>query len=337
MKKLLLPFAWLYRAITSVRNICYDNNWFRVRHVSVPVISVGNLSVGGTGKTPLVKYIANRCIQSGYTVAIISRGYKRKSRGQVIVSEGSGPVVPVTDAGDEPYMLSYLIPESIVIVDADRVAAAQTAIKDYHAEILIMDDGFQHRRLGRDYNIVVVPVQDVLNHESVMPAGRLRESWNGLRRASHIILTGASDANNRRALQFVASRTDARIISAEKQTQPVLKNPLKDLTIDIESLDKAPDIFALAGIGNPEQFRLALEKMAVNTVHFEKFPDHYYYSNADQRKILADFSASGAEYLVITAKDFVKWEQDFLKSYPIFYLPLEYSFSEDIFADIIKK
>lgn len=331
MKKLLIPLAWLYRAITSFRNLCYDKNWFRVERVSAQVISVGNLSVGGTGKTPLVKYIANHCIQSGHKVAIISRGYKRKSKGQVIVSEGNGPIVPVADAGDEPYMLSYLIPEAVIIVNNNRVKAAQTAVHSYHAEIVIMDDGFQHRRLGRDYDIVIVPAEDILDRERVLPAGRLRESWSGLKRASHVILSGLSTAE---AVEFVSEMTHARLIPAQKKTTPEMQNPVSGLTIDIESLNEVSEIFALAGIGNPEQFRTALEKMALRIVHFEKFPDHYNFSQTDQEKILEDFSKTEAKYFVMTAKDFVKWDRYYLERYPIFYLPLEYGFSEDIFSDM---
>lgn len=334
MKRLLRPLSLLYTFITSLRNYLYDRDIFRNEWLPVPVISVGNLSVGGTGKTPLVKKIAEDAVRSGKTTAIVSRGYKRKSKGELVVSRGNGPKVSVGDAGDEPYMLSYFIPEAVIIVNSDRVAAAKTAHKTFHADIILMDDGFQHRRLGRKYDIVVVPAEDILSKEKVLPEGRLRESWKGLSRATHIVVPGLNTNNADFIKEFVRKYSSGRIIPAEKQTVPVLKNPHKNQSIPLDRLSETPKIYGIAGIGQPEKFQKDLREMRMELIAFRSYADHYSYSREDQYQILDNFAASEADYLVMTAKDFVKWDADLLRKNPLFYIPLNYEIPDSFLLEL---
>lgn len=335
MRSLLTPFSWLYSGAMKLRTRLYDAGLLSQYRCEVPVISAGNLSVGGTGKTPLVEYIAANLLQRNLKVGIVSRGYKRTSSGQVIVSKGNGPEVSVAEAGDEPYMLAALHPELRIVVDKSRVNAAKTAKNQLASDVILMDDGFQHLALARDVNIVIVPVDDVVSHERVLPAGRLRESWKSLERATHIVLTGEGESGNEEAAeQALRSLTNAKIYRGRKDTGSVLGNPVKVEQIPLAEMEKPPAVMALAGIGHPEQFRKSLEKLPVNISEFRAYPDHHNYSADEQKKVLSDFRKSDADYLVMTAKDFVKWDRKLVQKNPIYFLPVKFELPTELLESI---
>lgn len=329
MKFLLWPLAFLYASVLHLRNWLYNANVFRSYAVEKQVISVGNLNVGGTGKTPFVEQLTREMLSRGMQLAVISRGYKRQSSGQVVVSEGDGPLVSVADAGDEPYMLSYLIPEAIIIVNNNRVQAARDAVSRYQADVVIMDDGFQHRKLKRDEDLVIIPLQDILEKEMILPAGRLRESWTALRRATKIVVTGSkkemSDTNTEEIHKFIRKYSAAPVITAIRGNPAEIINPVVSEMIDISSKSDFK-VFGLAGIGRPEQFKVALQEIGCNVVGFFSYKDHFSYPLKEQKKIIEDFEASDADCIVMTAKDFVKWDKKIISEYPIYYLPFQYEF-----------
>jgi len=336
MRTLLTPVSWLYSGAMQLRMRLYRTGIFSGYQSNVPVISVGNLSVGGTGKTPLVEYLASYFLEHSYTVAVVSRGYKRASRGQVIVSRGVGPEVSVDQAGDEPYMLSVLYPNLRVVVDKSRVDAAKTAVNRLDADVIIMDDGFQHMALTRDVNIVLVPVEDILNRERVLPAGRLREPWKSLKRATHIVLTDNGNGRNWEAAErFIHKFTEGKIYRGQKRLGIEFHNPVKQENIPLVELEAFPNIIALAGIGNPEQFRMSLEGLPAHLVEFRGYADHYSYPLAEQKRVLEDFRSIGADYLVMTAKDFVKWDQDLARENPIYFLPVEFSLPAEFMKSVV--
>jgi len=336
IRKLLLPLSWLYSAAMSVRNSFYEHRIFRAEKVNAPVISVGNINVGGTGKTPLVESIANSLISSGFKTCVISRGYRRESTGMVIVSRGYGPEVSVAKAGDEPFMLATLIPELQVIVNIDRVEAAQYAIQELDVDVLLLDDGFQHRSIARDLDIVIVPADDVLRKESVLPAGRLREPWKGLRRANHIIITDISkDVDTDTIIDRVKHWSDAEIHIAQKTSLAEFHAPAKDEILSIEQFSTTPKVFAVTGIGNPDQFRQGLENAGVELIEFKTYPDHFAYPLEAQILLIEEFKNSGADFFIMTAKDYVKWNQNYLEDYPIFYLPVTYHLDSSFLQKIL--
>ncbi len=337
-RRSLLPLGWLYSAVMSVRNYFYDQHIFRVASVDIPVISIGNIDVGGAGKTPLVEAISRVFIAEGQQVCVLSRGYRRESSGQVVVSSGNGPEVSVSEAGDEPFMLASLIPNLQIIVDKDRVAAAQFALEKLHPDILLLDDGFQHRSIARHLDIVIIPVEEVLCNEPVLPAGRLREPWRGLKRASHVLLTASSkDVDWETAQGKIKRWTDASVFTGRKKTVPELYAPVKDEIVMISELPVPLDVFAVAGIGNPEQFRKGLETAGINVIEFKTFPDHSRYPSQTQQELIEQFQSSGADYFVMTAKDYFKWDRELLEKYPIFFLPVTYQFDTPFLPEIFRE
>jgi len=302
----------------------------------VPVISVGNINVGGTGKTPLVETIAKSLIAKGYNTCVISRGYHRESKGLVVVSRGNGPEVSVAESGDEPFMLASLIPELQVIVNIDRVEAGRYAIAEMGTQVILLDDGFQHRSIARDLDVVIVPAPEILQKEPVLPAGLLREPWRGLERATHLIVTNIPENGQTAVINSTLRRwTDAKIHYAEKTSLAELHAPIKNETLSIADRSIPPKIFAVAGIGKPDQFRQGLKNAGVEIVDFKTYPDHFAYPLEKQTQLIGQFEKSGAEYLVITAKDYVKWSRSFLEEYPIYYLPVTYQFDSDFLDKII--
>lgn len=332
---LLRPLSWLYRGGILLRNRGYDLDLLSSVTVDAPVISVGNLRMGGSGKTPLVEHLGRRFLRDGYRVAIVSRGYKRQSSGQVVVSRGQGPEVAVAHSGDEPYMLSLLLPDAVVVVDADRVAAARTAVRDFNANFILMDDGFQHRRLKRTSDIVVIPAEDITTRARVVPAGPLREPWSGLRRATHLLVVGQPDpAGSQAAERFLRQWSDAPVFWGEKTSLPVLENPVADRRVNLEDLEQPPAVLALAGIGAPHSFRTALEALPVQVESFREYPDHFHYPRDLQEQLLEEMEVRRAEYLVMTAKDYVKWDQDLCWRANIFFVRPRYTITPPLFRSL---
>lgn len=334
MRGLLAPLGWLYGGAMRLRNLAFDRGVFRQQQVDVPVISVGNLNAGGTGKTPLVEHLANNFLRDKYTVGVVSRGYKRQSSGQVIVSRGEGPVVSVREAGDEPYMLSLLAPELRVVVNADRVQGATTLMRKFDVDIILMDDGFQHRSLARDIDIVIVPAEDLVTKESVIPAGRLREPWSGLDRATHVLIAEENKKEDSHE-KILHKYTDAHLFHGKKLTSSTLKNPVRGESLPLSEFEFASPVFAIAGIGYPEKFQRALRQLPLVLKTFRRYPDHHYYTLKEQRDLLTQMQKHGADMLVMTAKDFVKWDKTLLAENPVYYLSVEYQISPSLYESVI--
>ena len=335
LSALLLPLSWLYRLGVSFRNVCYDRQWCQSTRIDIPVISVGNLRIGGSGKTPCVRYVAEALIRAGFRPAIISRGYRRSSSGQVVVSEGDGPVVTVEMAGDEPFMLSTVLPAAIVVVDENRVDAARIARTQYGCDVIIMDDGFQHRALQRDSDIVLLPLDDLTGNERLLPAGRLREPLAALKRATHPVIVAPNDEVDWKAGEHLIRKfTSARIFRGVKYTTPVLRNPVQQTHIDLRDFREPPKIFVVTGIGDQRSFRSALTRLPVQITRFQSYPDHFAFPGQEQRRILEQFAASDARYLLMTAKDFVKWEPAMVAHQNIFFVTPDFQFSPPLIEAI---
>ena len=301
---LLWPLSILYASILSLRNYFYDIGIFKSYAVDSFVISVGNITVGGTGKTPTVLYLANAFIASGKRVAIISRGYGRSSRGTVIVSDGRKILVPVNQSGDEPFLLAQSCPASMVIVDSDRVQAARFAVANYHPDIILLDDAFQHRRIRRDVDLVTMRQSMPVGNGFCLPAGPLREPMRHLARAQAILFNGENDHLLEKFGPFVASSMVARY------------NPIEFVNKDGEILPVQLGhrrVFAFCGLANPNSFRTTLKKLSVNLVGFSAYNDHYHYKSDDIAKIAQQLI--NADIIVTTEKDWVKLPLDLLNEH----------------------
>jgi len=188
MRFVLLPLSWLYGLVVRLRNRLFDSRVLKSAAADVPVISVGNLTAGGTGKTPLVEYIAGHFLTQGRKVGIVSRGYGRASRGVVVVSDGSSLRADARAGGDEPVQMARKYPAAAVVVGEKRVEAARCAI-ELGAEVLLLDDAFQHRYLRRDVDILVLDSRKDIREEPLLPSGLRREPLSSLRRADLVVMS----------------------------------------------------------------------------------------------------------------------------------------------------
>jgi tetraacyldisaccharide 4'-kinase len=293
---LLLPFSWAYGLGVALRNGLYDLGFQKSHGVGIPVISVGNITVGGTGKTPLSLFLLEWLSARGLRPAYLSRGYGRSTQGyREVIAHGDA-----TDFGDEPLLVKARFPSLPVAVCEDRVAGARRLIADHQPDVLVLDDAFQHRRIHRDLDIVVADAGRLPQHDWLLPAGRLRERLRGLRRAHFVVISKVPDGGSLPESPLPAAQTAwARL--APESLAPLGgggERPLSDLL-------QAP-VLAFCGIGNPEPFRRSLLSLGADLRAFRPFADHHPFTEGDLREILgifARFSQEPAALIVTTEKD----------------------------------
>jgi tetraacyldisaccharide 4'-kinase len=282
-----------YGLAVAARNAAYDRGLMPMARVSAPVISVGNLTLGGTGKTPLVAWVARRLAAAGRRPAIVSRGY------------GARP----GERSDEAAELGLVVPEALHVANRDRAAGCRTAIES-GCDAAVLDDGFQHRRLHRDLDIVAVDATDPFGCGRLFPRGLLREPLAGVARADAVVLTRASavDAEQRLAIRSALAAAGGRRFEEawmEAEHRPVAVRLADGGTLPLDALRQLP-VVAFAGIGNPAAFRATLARLTAAVVEFVPFPDHHAYTPADFDRLATRATRSGAAMLVTTLKDLVK-------------------------------
>lgn len=306
MKSFVLPpLSLLYGAVTRTRLSLYRRGTFHTTRLERPVISIGNITTGGTGKTPLVEYVARTLASQNKKVCILTRGYGRKDPHlQVIVSDGYGVLASPSEAGDEPYLLATrLTGLAAVISSADRIAAGREAIKDFGTDCFVLDDGFQHLRLARDLNVVTVDATNPWGGGRLLPHGRLRESVDGMSRADCVVITRCDQVANVDALRDEISQLVKGRPIFESQMRMVRVSPLKN---GGESLAPPVRVGAFCAVGNAASF-FSMVRQAGYEIAVEKaFPDHHVYSQEEIDAISRVARDEGAEVLVTTAKDAVK-------------------------------
>jgi tetraacyldisaccharide 4'-kinase len=302
----LTPLSGLYRLIVARRSAWYERRVFRQHRVSVPVISVGNITVGGTGKTPLVEWIARTLAAEGHRPCIVTRGYRRNTKGRIVASNGIEISARLHEAGDEAFMLAEsLKSKAAVICDADRVAGAKWAIDNLECNVIILDDAFQHRRIARDLDIVTIDATNPWGNGKLLPAGTLREPLAALSRADCLVITRANAG-----VQIAALRAELRRFNSKA---PILTSETKlretrPLTSDVSaSTDlKAHSNAAFCAIGNPQSFFGLLTDEGFHLKYQRAFRDHHRYDQSDLNRFEDAARGAGAEYLLTTAKDAVK-------------------------------
>lgn len=297
MKSLILPpLSAIYSAVTRTRLSLYRRGTFRTTKLDRPVISVGNMTTGGTGKTPLVEWVAKTIAETGKKVCILTRGYGRQSpERQVIVSDGQAILATPAEAGDEPYLLANnLLGLAAVICNADRISAARDAIEVFGTECFVLDDGFQHLRLARDLNIVTVDATNPWGGGQLLPHGRLREPLSGLRRASCVVLTRCDQASDLEPLR-------------EQILSLIGFHPLFESTMQPRRpLHPDGPVAAFCAVGNPNSFFEQLRTNGYELVLEKAFRDHHAYTQKDIDDLVTGAKQAGATSLVTTAKDAVK-------------------------------
>ena len=305
------PFSPLYSLAMRLREHFYRRGALQSYPLSVPVISVGNLTLGGSGKTPMVQYLARQLLERGYRPAIISRGYGGKARGKVnIVSDRTTLLLSADQAGDEPRLLAETLPGVAVLTGIVRRFPAQQAI-EMGADILLLDDGFQHLQIRRDVNLVLFNTDRLAGNSRVFPGGDLREPIAALHRATCFVMTGVRADNRERAENFAAllhSRFPAipMALTGYGVQGPVCLDAQGRLVpVDGMQLEQG-QWFGFAGIAHPQSFQQTLQEQGVALADFAALDDHQNYSADLLRKLTRRASQAGACGLITTEKDLVK-------------------------------
>lgn len=335
MKSLVLPpLSLLYGAVTRTRLSLYRRGTFHTTKLDRPVISIGNITTGGTGKTPLVEYVTRLIASQGKKVCILTRGYGRKDPHlQVIVSDGYDVLASPSEAGDEPYLLAMkLTGQAAVISSADRIAAGQEAIKDFGTEVFVLDDGFQHLRLARNLNIVCIDASNPWGGGRLLPHGRLRESLDGLNRADCVVLTRCDQVESVEALRAqVLELIDGRPIF-ESRMRPVRVAALKN---GGETSAVPGRVGAFCAVGNAASFFESLTRLGYELAFKKPFADHHVYSQDEIDSLIQDAKQAGASALITTAKDAVKLRA-MAFSIPCYVLEIEIVIDDaDAFATLV--
>ena len=308
---ILSPLAWLYGRVADLRNTLYDKGVFETRDLGARTISIGNITAGGTGKTPLVAYVAEILAARGEKVCILTRGYGRENQGQrVLVSDTEQVLADPSTAGDEPFELANkLLGKAIVIADADRVAAAEWAKRKFGITAFVLDDGFQHRKAKRDVDIVCIDATNPFGGGEMLPLGRLREPLANLSRTDIVVITRSNLVEKIEDLRTEISdlAPASYVFAAETRiSQIIALQEFHAKTHGSQSEAISQRAFAFCGLGNPENFFEQLKQGGIKVVATEVFRDHHVYTRQDIARIESLANESGAEILLTTAKDAVK-------------------------------
>jgi tetraacyldisaccharide 4'-kinase len=305
----LSPLGWIYGLAADARNALYDRDVFESHSLNAPSISIGNLTTGGTGKTPLVALVARSLAESGEKVCVLTRGYGRKNASErVLVSDGDSVLCDAKTGGDEPVELAYkLIGKAAIVADRDRVAAAEWARKKLGATVFVLDDAFQHRRAKRSVDIVCVDATNPFGNGKVLPAGSLRENLHNLRRADAVVITRCDLVKDVIAIENKIKNLAPELPifrSSNKITRIV---PLETLLSgQSDATPPTAQAFAFCGLGNPSNFFRQLEKEGLELAGRKTYLDHHFYSAKDVAEIDRRARSTGAEFLITTVKDAVR-------------------------------
>jgi tetraacyldisaccharide 4'-kinase len=324
LRKLTFPFAVLYGWITGLRNYFYDKGWLSSASFDVPVIAVGNLSVGGTGKSPMIEYLI-RLLSADYKVATLSRGYRRKSKAFVLADADA----KVEELGDEPFQFHRKFPGIRVAVDAERRHGIQQLMQIEKPDVILLDDAFQHRKVQAGFYILLTAYGDLFSDDFMLPAGNLREPRRGKRRADVVVVTKCPDQLSAAEMSAIERKLNV--------DSPVFFSKIAyagdvvaaNETLPLETVSAVPKLL-VAGIAKPQPFFDLLKTAGDDTL---AFPDHHEFTSADVQAIL---TKAKHRKIITTEKDYVRLRHK-LAGAPLFYLPIETVFQtgSGIFDQII--
>lgn len=323
LRKILFPFSLLYGAITSLRNFLYNKNILKSTEFALPIIAVGNLSVGGTGKTPMVEYLV-RLLSPKHDLVTLSRGYKRTSKGYLLADVGT----KMEDIGDEPFQYFSKFKNIHVAVDANRVEGVANTLKLLpNTNLIILDDAFQHRKIKAGFYILLTSFDDLFFNDFLLPAGNLRESRSGFQRADVVIVTkcpsNLSVEKQNEIKKKIKVNPENVFFSTIQYSTEIFSQKEK---LKLEEL--ASDFIAVAGIAKPNYFYNYLQCSQENCL---TFPDHHSFSERDLEKII---NKAKGKKIITTEKDYMRL-QGLLPENLLYYLPIEVRFleNESLFID----
>lgn len=329
MRPLLLPLSHLYGTGVALRLALYRRGVFRVSDAARPVVSVGNVAAGGTGKTPFVRWLAGELLRRERHPSILTRGYGRSSRGTVVVSDGRGALANVADSGDEPALLARALPGVPIVADAcRRRAAARAETLDAPVDLHLLDDGFSHVGLARDVDVVLLDATAPDAGGALLPAGLLREPLASLARADLIVVTKTGQADPAAAFA-IARRFAPGVPVFHARTEVLGVRDREGRSVDPADLPAGTTI-SVAGIARPDSFRSTLGTLAVEPAAFLEFRDHEAYGPASLGRIERALEETGATAVVTTEKDAVKL--DTRLAAPVFRVAVEARVVESSFV-----
>ena len=299
-----VPLSLLFSSVVRVRNFFYEHGILRSEQLPLPVISVGNLTVGGTGKTPFVLWLARLLQARHHRVGILSRGYKGKSKGVILVGTDGRPRAGPEEVGDEAVMLARTF-SGVVLAGRDRVRAARLARETYGVQVLILDDGFQHRRLGRSLDILLLHARQ--RETWVLPAGPLREPSTAIQRADLIVVTKGETVPARQDYAAALRVREKPLFFANPYPAALIhstRGEWRELPLFLLAYKK---VMAVSGVAAPDLFHRFIRKLDADIIDMMVFPDHHVYTEKDWQTIIS--AGRACDFVVTTEKDLVKLEQ----------------------------
>ena len=304
LRALSIPYGWA----TYCRNTLYDRGWLSQRRLPCRVVSIGNLTVGGTGKTPVTIAVTEALLAAGHNVAVLSRGYRRRSRARhVLVSDGHKILVGPAEAGDEPFLIAQRCPQAVVAVGSNRYELGRWVSAQCSIDCVVLDDGFQHRALYRDVDLLLIDATDEHGLRALVPAGRLREPVSAAARATALLITRVDASADAHPIVSLIQEAMGR------KVQPILIRFAPQGFVDahngtgvsLEALT-GQRVVIFSGIGNAGAFRTSVLRQGLIVVDEVVFPDHHAYTTSDVNRVRARAERVGAPMLVTTEKDAVK-------------------------------
>tara|TARA_B100001750_G_scaffold92937_1_gene73321 strand:- start:721 stop:1767 length:1047 start_codon:yes stop_codon:yes gene_type:complete len=331
----LFPLALFYWATVFWRNVLYNYKFFISRKLPTKIISVGNITTGGTGKTPAVIYLAKNLLEKNYSIAILSRGYGRKTAGTQLVTDGKNTVNDWRNFGDEATLMSQKLKGVPIVVDENRYRGGLLLIDKFKPDIIILDDGFQHRSLERDVDIVLLNCQDQREEHKMIPYGKLREPRRHLNRADMLILT---KTNLIEPSAYLKRLTDK--FKPPTYNSSVCCNKLLTSNDQTMMIDENISVLAISGIADTQSFHKTLERAGINVCETITFIDHHNYVQKDIDEILNKAQNCNADIIVTTEKDMVKLKNYDFDKFMLYSLEIEFQIdiqSEQKLFDIIER
>ncbi len=336
----------VYQLVIKGRRRLYDFGIKKEKVLQPRVISVGNITVGGTGKTPIVQLLARILLNNNYSVVVLNRGYKGEFTGKIgVVSDGGEILMEAKEAGDEAYMLASSLPEVPVLIGAKRRETGQYASLNYRPDFIILDDGFQHWQVARDYDLVVIDATNPFDNYHLLPRGRLREPFNSLKRAHAFFLTKADQVKECRLEEIkreLIKVNPAASILTTKHAPLYLRDLVQSKCEEINIKDKR--VLAVSGIGNPQSFETTLEDLGAEVVDRVRFKDHHSYSKEEIMEIFTLASKNNIEMIITTEKDAVSIDDSLVAeighekiNFMVLGIEIELIDSEEKFVELISR
>lgn len=302
----LIAMAAAYRAVLGARDWLYAGGVLRSRSLDCPVVSIGNLTVGGTGKTPAVELAVRTLIDLGHRPGVLSRGYGRRGGGVQVVADAASIRLDAEEAGDEPFLLARRLPGVPVVVGANRYEAGRLARARFGVTAVVLDDGFQHRTLRKDLEVLMVRAAEPWGNGRLLPGGPLREPVGRLARAGLVVATGAHGIDEAAAVSATVARVAPAVpvlTAAHVPTECFESSAMR--VVPVAALREGR-LVGFAGIGSPDRFRHTLHEAGAAVVDFREFPDHHWYTREDLARLERRAAELDAHGFVTTEKDWVR-------------------------------